>query len=62
MNNKKMRWGILALVTFIALLFVLPPLAKSKARPQHIQTVNHLASASITLPRTNTPSTATPNK
>ena len=61
MKNKKTRWVVLVLLTFTALLFVLPPLPKSKARAQRIQTVNHLASASTTLPTTNIPPTA-PNK
>ena len=62
MNNMKMHWGVLALITFIALLFVLPPLPKSKARPQRIQTVNHLASAAIVLPSTNALPAAATNK
>ena len=62
MSKKKMHWALLALVTFIALLFILPPVPKSKARPQRLQTVNHLWSASITLPRTNALPTAAPNK
>lgn len=61
MNNKKTLWGVLAFVTLIALLLVLPALSKPKARAHRIQTVNHLASASITLASTNTPPTATPN-
>jgi hypothetical protein len=54
MKNKKLQWGILALVTFAMLLsLVLPPLSKPKAQAQRIHAVNHLASASITLARTN---------
>lgn len=62
MKNKKIQWGALALLTLIGLLFVLPPLPKSKARPQRIQTVNHVASVSITLPSTNALLTAPSNK
>jgi len=53
MKNKRLRWGILALVTFVTLSLVLPPLSKPKARAQRIHAVNHLANASITLARTN---------
>ena len=49
---NKMHWRILALITFVVLLFVLQPRPKPKARPQRIQTVNHLASASIILTNT----------
>ena len=53
MKNKRLQWGILALVTFVTLSLVLPPLSKPKAQAQRLQAVNHLASASITLARTN---------
>jgi hypothetical protein len=62
MKMKKAQWGVLALLTFIALLFLVPSLSKSKARAQRRQTVNDLWSASITLPKTNTLPTSTPSK
>jgi hypothetical protein len=65
MKNRKPQWGILALLAVVALLlatFVLPPLPKAKARASRIQTVNHVASVSWTIPGTNAPPTATRNK
>jgi hypothetical protein len=62
MNNKKALGEVLALITFIALLLVLPPLPRTKARPQRIQKVNHLANVFIALPSTNALSATTPNQ
>jgi hypothetical protein len=62
MKMKKAHWGVLALVTFIALLLLAPPLSKSKPRAQTLRTANNLWTASITLARTNAPSSTTPNK
>jgi hypothetical protein len=68
MENKKTHWGVLALITFIALLFstllLLPPI-KAKARVSRIQagnTINTIASSFITMPNTNAISTAIRNK
>jgi hypothetical protein len=61
MKNKKTQWGILMLLAVIALLLaalVLPPLRKPKARASRIQTLNHVASVSMTIPRTNGPPSA----
>lgn len=63
MKNKNRRWGVL--VAFIALLlaaYLLPPLPKPKARALRIQTVNHVASISITTPGTNGLPAATKSK
>ena len=62
MTRRRMTWAILGLVAVIALLFFLPPMPKSKVRAQRIQSVNHLASVTITLPGTNTLPAATGNK
>ncbi|MEI6396319.1 MAG: hypothetical protein WCT12_35095 [Verrucomicrobiota bacterium] len=65
MNNKNTHWVVPALVAFIALFlaaYVLPPLPRPKARPQRLQTVNHLASAFIVLPSTNALPAAATNK
>ena len=62
MNQKKTRWAILGLAACIALLFVLPPRPEAKTRPQRIQSVNHLASASSRLPATNALPTAIPKR
>jgi len=54
MNDKRVQWGILALVMFITMLsLVLPPLSKPKLQPRRLQTANRLASVSMTLPSTN---------
>ena len=53
MKSKKLNWAFLALVAFIALLLLLPPFPKPKARAVRIQTVNHVASVSMTMPDTN---------
>jgi asparagine N-glycosylation enzyme membrane subunit Stt3 len=63
MKNKKLQWGIVALLTVVALLLaavVLPPLPKPKARASRISAVNHVASVSMTLPSTNTLPTPAP--
>jgi asparagine N-glycosylation enzyme membrane subunit Stt3 len=63
MKNKKPQWVILALLTVVALVLaavVLPPLAKPKARASRISAVNHVASVSMTLPRTNRLAAPTP--
>jgi hypothetical protein len=55
---KKPQRGILALLALVSLLLaalVLPPLPKPKARASRIQTVNHVASVSMTIPSTNAP-------
>jgi hypothetical protein len=62
MISKRMRWAIIVLVAVVALLFLLPPMPKSKARAQRIGSVNHLASATITLPATNALPPVTGNK
>lgn len=65
MENSKTHWGVLALIAFIALLWVahiLPPVHKAKTRAQRIQTVNHVASVSITMPSTNALPTGTTNR
>lgn len=54
MKNKKLQWGILALVTFVtSLSLVLPPLSKPKRQLQRLHAVNRLARVSMTLPSTN---------
>jgi len=56
MKNKKMQWGIVAPVTFIALVLaalVLPPLSKPKARALRISAVNHVANVSMAISNTN---------
>ena len=63
MKNKKTRWGVLALVAFIALLlaaYVLPPLSKPKARASRITRVNNISSFSMT--STNALAAAAPSK
>ena len=56
MKDKKMHWGVVALVTSIVLFlgaYVLPPLPKAKARASRISTVNHVARVAVTIPSTN---------
>jgi hypothetical protein len=63
MKNKHKLWGVL--VAFMVLLLaacLLPPLPRSKARGSRIQTVNHVASVSLTLPGTNGLPAATKGK
>ena len=65
MKNKNTRWGVLALIAFIALLLaalLLPPLPKAKARARRIQAENRIANFSATMPITNAPPSATTNK
>ena len=65
MKNKNTRWGVLALIAFIALLLaalLLPPPTRAKARASRIQAVNHVASVSLTIPSTNALPTVTTNK
>ena len=62
MENKKTHWGVLALIAFIALLGVLPPLLPPpKARASRIQAVNHIANLTFTIPSTNALPTGTTN-
>ena len=56
MKNKKPHWGMLLLIAVVALLLtalLLPPLPKPKFRASRIQTVNHVASVSMTIPIAN---------
>lgn len=65
MKNKKLQWGILALLALIALLLAglfLPPLAKAKARTSRIQTARNVVSVPMTIPSTNALPTAATNK
>ena len=65
MENKKIHWGVLALLAFIALLLaahILPPLPKAKARASRIGAVNRVACVSFTMPSTNALPPATSNK
>jgi len=59
--EMRKHWGVLALIAFIALLGVLPPLPPPKARASRIQTVNHIANLTFTIPSTNTLPTGTTN-
>jgi hypothetical protein len=52
MRNKAAIWGVLAVVAVIALAFLSPPIPRTKARAQHISTVNHVAVVSLTLKNT----------
>ncbi|HWH71319.1 MAG TPA: hypothetical protein VNT26_18185 [Candidatus Sulfotelmatobacter sp.] len=58
MNQNKVSWLFLAPVLLLALALVLPAVPRLKAQPQRIQTVNHLARVSLTLPGTNAPPAA----
>lgn len=52
MKNKKLQWGILALLAPIVLLLaglLLPPLAKTKERASRIQTAKNVVSVPVTL-------------
>jgi len=56
MKNKKpplVIWALCAGVTLLIATLILPPVHKPKARPSRIQTVNHVASVTMTMPRTN---------
>ncbi|MCX6885261.1 MAG: hypothetical protein NTX27_09485 [Verrucomicrobia bacterium] len=61
MKIGKTKWGVLALLTLVALVLAavtLPPLSKPKAHASRISAVNHIASAWATVPGTNTPPAA----
>lgn len=61
-NKKPQRWikAVLALIALVLVALVLPPLPKPKARASRIQTVNHVASVSMTMASTNAlPNTTT---
>jgi hypothetical protein len=65
MKNKKLQWGILALLALIALLLaglLFPPLAKTKVQASRIQTAKNVVSVPVTLPSTNPLPTAATNK
>jgi hypothetical protein len=55
MNSKTKRWtGVLVMsLGLILLACLLPPVPKTKARASRIQSVNHVASVTFTLPITN---------
>jgi hypothetical protein len=63
-DKAKRKWVFLAL--FLILICVLmassPPLAKSKARPSRIETVNSAPHILILLPATNAPSVGKSNQ
>ena len=63
MESNKTHWGVLALIAFIALLWVahvlLPP---PKVRASRIQAVNHIANFTFTIPFTNALPTGRTNK
>ena len=65
MKNKNTRWGVLALIAFIALLLaalLLPPLHKAKARAPRIQAENRIPNFAATMPITNAQPAAGSNK
>jgi len=62
MKNKNKRWGLAAFIALLLLAYLLPPVPKPKARASRIQSVNHVASVSFTLPDTNAVPTATKSK
>jgi len=55
MNNKNKRWSgvLITSVELILLACLLPPVPKTKVRASRIQSVNHVASVTFTLPETN---------
>jgi hypothetical protein len=52
LRNKVAIWGVLAAIVVIALTFLSPPIPRTKARAQHIATVNNVAVVSLILTNT----------
>ena len=65
MKTKRTHWGVLALITFIAMLlgaYILPPLPTERVRPRRIQqAVNNIAPVFGVQPSTN-PAPVVPTK
>ena len=59
MKSRK-HWVCLAVLALLGLLFVLPPLPKTKAHAQRVQARNNLAQLELTLPGTNQVPTGAP--
>jgi asparagine N-glycosylation enzyme membrane subunit Stt3 len=61
MSSKSRFWVVLAVIGFIALVFLLaPPIRPPKARASRISGVNTLRSVTLTLTNTNTLPSAQP--
>ena len=60
MRNKTAHWGVLAVIAFIALLFLARPIPPPKARAQHIMGVNNVRSVSLVITNTSTLASAQP--
>jgi hypothetical protein len=65
MTNRQFNWLSFAVLvlTMLCIAFALLPTPRARARPQHIQSVNHLAGSSLKLPAITLPVTnATPER